>query len=342
MESMSRVSQKHIEELQKSRWGRAILTMVELHALSGGVVQELIDGINDLIADLNEELAELEFDFGVRTNEHNALVVKLEQDIQDAEIDVQRTDDTLENLLKPRRTQLRAKIGGLQENQAHNRKALDEATLIRKQQHEEYEALVAEYNAATGAVDEALALLSTLTNPSLIQVKKFHHSLRKIEARIRPHTQQATLIKALITLAAEQNFSDQGIIGEIVNKLNEFRNQVVQALNDLTATEADNVADFEERVAALDAEYAEFQRGINQANIDLTAVQDKIDELMAFLAQRDADRKCFMAQLDLENTQYAEETEIYTDLKNEYLRELAIAEQALGLVEGVDFSNIKV
>jgi len=43
-----------------------------------------------------------------------------------------------------------------------------------------------------------------------------------------------------------------------VNKLNEFRSSVVDALNALTATEAENVAAYEERVAALNAEYADF------------------------------------------------------------------------------------
>ena len=96
--------------------------------------------------------------------------------------------------------------------------------------------------------------------------------MRKIEARIRPHTEHATLIKALIALAASQNFSDQGLLGEIVSKLNEFRTAVVDALNDLTATEADNVAAFEERVDSLNAEYAEFQRTIAAVTVDLTAV----------------------------------------------------------------------
>jgi uncharacterized protein with GYD domain len=50
------------------------------------------------------------------------------------------------------------------------------------------------------------------------------------------------------------------MLGEIVNKLNEFRTAVVDALNDLTATEAENVKDFEERVDALNAEFAEFGR----------------------------------------------------------------------------------
>jgi len=81
----------------------------------------------------------------------------------------------------------------------------------------------------------------------------------------------APMIKALITLASNQNFSDQGIIGSIVDALNEFRVEVVNALNELTANEAQAVADFEARVEQLDAEYAEFQRAINKTNIDLVA-----------------------------------------------------------------------
>jgi hypothetical protein len=47
-------------------------------------------------------------------------------------------------------------------------------------------------------------------------------------------------------------------------------------LNALTATEAENVAAYEERVDALNAEYAEFQRTIAAVTVDLTAVNDKI------------------------------------------------------------------
>lgn len=46
--------------------------------MAGGPVQELIDAIEELINDLEEELEDLEFNFKVRTNEHNALVVGLE------------------------------------------------------------------------------------------------------------------------------------------------------------------------------------------------------------------------------------------------------------------------
>jgi hypothetical protein len=103
IEGASRATQKQIDELGKSKWGKTMLNMIELHAMAGNIVDELITGIEDLIADLNDQLNNLDFNFNVRTNEHNALVMKLEQDISDAVIDIQRSDDVLENLLKPRR-----------------------------------------------------------------------------------------------------------------------------------------------------------------------------------------------------------------------------------------------
>lgn len=54
--------------------------------------------------------------------------------------------------------------------------------------------------------------------------------------------------------------------------MNEFRSAVVDALNDLTATEAENVAAFEERVEDLNAEFASFGRQIATVTVDLTAV----------------------------------------------------------------------
>lgn len=52
------------------------------------------------------------------------------------------------------------------------------------------------------------------------------------------------------------------------------------------------------------------------------------------------DAETFQETLDLENSQYAEETQIYTDLKNNYLRELGVTEEALRLVQSADLKSI--
>lgn len=107
---------------------------------------------------------------------------------------------------------------------------------------------------------------------------------------MRPHSKQAPIIKALIALASEQNFADQGIIGSIAGKLNEFRNSVVDAMNLATFNEGEAENEFKERCVQLEAEYAEFGRQISRITIDLDATNDKINELNEYAAQRDADR----------------------------------------------------
>lgn len=78
---------KMVEELQKTKYGSALLHMVQLHAMVQGPVQELEDAISELvicciislqISDLTEELTELDGDFAARTAEHNSDVVNLE------------------------------------------------------------------------------------------------------------------------------------------------------------------------------------------------------------------------------------------------------------------------
>jgi hypothetical protein len=46
-----------------------------------------------------------------------------------------------------------------------------------------------------------------------------------------------------------------------------------------------------------------------------------------------------VVQLDFENENYANEVDIYTNLKNEYLKELAISEQGLNVVNSADLGS---
>ena len=89
--------------------------------MASGPVGELIEAIEELVHDLTEGLENLDFDFQRRTNEHNSEVVALNQAIQDADIDVSRSEDVIDNLLVPRRDQLVSRIDNLVENQDNNR-----------------------------------------------------------------------------------------------------------------------------------------------------------------------------------------------------------------------------
>jgi hypothetical protein len=63
------------DDLMKTTLGRNLFTLVELHSAVGGPVEELLSAIEELIADLSEELNTLDFNFQARTNEHFSLTV---------------------------------------------------------------------------------------------------------------------------------------------------------------------------------------------------------------------------------------------------------------------------
>lgn len=107
-------------------------------------------------------------------------MIQYEQDISDAETDIGRTEDVIDNLLIPRRQQIQKKIDSITDNMEFNRKTLAEDTLLREQDHAAYEAAVAEYNEGIANVDEAIELLQSITNPSLMQIKKFQQSINKV------------------------------------------------------------------------------------------------------------------------------------------------------------------
>lgn len=64
--------------------------------------------------------------------------------------------------------------------------------------------------------------------------------------------------------------------------------------------------------------------------------------LTSLIAQLTEDKNNFTNQLELENSQYAEETQIYKELKDQMLQESAIAEEGHRLVTSVDLSSVKL
>jgi hypothetical protein len=330
-----------LAELKDSQWASFILNFAEVHLKTGGILQELVDSIRELIEDLETELTEVTKNFARRTDNHNRDVIRLEQEIADAAREIFNGNDMIDNVLFPTRRRYQQALNQLKDNIEQNRKALDEETLQRKNDHEAYVARAAEHQMAIDAIDECLQLLGTLTNPALMQVqsKRIQQNLAKVEHSFRSHDLFGPLIRALMELATEQNFADQGALGQIVKAFNELRVEIVNALNQENADEAEKQAEFEEREANLNAEHASFQRDVLIKNAELTACEEKITETSAFVDQRKVDQATLQAQLDAENTAYAQETEIFEALVAQYQRELGAAEKALEMLTQPSFED---
>ncbi|CAD8126665.1 unnamed protein product [Paramecium sonneborni] len=64
----------------------------------------------------------------------------------------------------------------------------------------------------------------TIDNLLFDEVKMFQNSIQKNEQSIQLRSKMAPFLKALIILASKQYFLDQGVIHQILQVLNEFRN----------------------------------------------------------------------------------------------------------------------
>lgn len=177
----------------------------------------------------------------------------------------------IDNVLIPQRARFESQLEQLKENIANNRKSLEEETFQRNKANEEYLSRVAEHSEAIEAIDLSLGLLSRLESPSLVQVQKIQQNLQRIDRSLKAHSIFAPIVRALVELATEANFADQGALKQIVTAFNELRVQLVNSLNQENADEAAAVKAFGERVTQLNSEHSQFQRDVLIKNAEIDA-----------------------------------------------------------------------
>ncbi|CAD8181678.1 unnamed protein product [Paramecium pentaurelia] len=337
--NMERHSEEVLAKLRESKWASFIVDFAEVELGSGGALTELVEAINQLIDQLEEELDDIHQAYSRRTDEHNRDVTRYEQEIQDADRDIFNGEDFIDNVLIPQKQRFQDALAQLKTNIEENRRILDSETVNRKKQHEQFLSNIAEINEAIGAVDESLGLLSQITNPSLVQFKRVQTNLGRIQNSFQNHSSFAPIIKALLELATEQNFTDQGSVQQLVKIFNELRVQFVDTLNQETADESAAETKFAERVAQLEKEFAEFQRAVLIKNSEIAANEQKLGETIVYVGQRKDDRATLQAQLQAENDNYASETDLYNRTVTEYNKEIEISKQALGLLTQPSFEQ---
>ena len=262
--------QQSMAQVRESKMGAWILDFAELHLQTQGYLEELVHAIEEVIVDLEKELDETHAVFNRRTGNHNKEVAKLTQFIEDAQREIFNGVDFSDNVLTPQRDRITATLRQLKQNIGANRQSLASETKTRKNDKEAFEARIADHNEAIAAIDECLELLSTITNPSLVQIKKIQGHIQNLHNKLKSHSTFAPIIRALLQMATEQNFANQDTLKEIVVNFNLLRVNLVDQVNQETSEEAVFAADFVARVAQLEKEHIEFQRLVMLRNAELT------------------------------------------------------------------------
>ncbi|KAM3137447.1 Trichocyst matrix protein T1-B [Paramecium bursaria] len=331
--------QQSLAQIASSGWGSWILNFSELHLQSEGALGDLLQAIEQLLDELSTELLEVHAKYRRRTDQHNRDVTRLEQEIQDIEREIFNAHDFIDNVLIPQGERFANQLEQLRANIENNRKSLTEETFQREQAHREFEDRAAEHTAAIEAIDESLQLLAQLKNPSLAQIQKVQSNLVKIENHLKKHSVFTPLVRALIELATEAGFADQGALSQILTAFADLRAQLVNSLNTETADENDAQKTFVARVAQLNGEHSEFQRAVVIKTAEIDANQAKLEYTEELLDQKIQDLATLNGQLQAENDDFAYETDLYNSLVAEYNKEIDASTKAYALLTQPSFKE---
>lgn len=336
---LTHVQEKKMKELQNEKWGHIIFELAELHSLAGGPLDDLVNAINQLVADLGDRIDELDEEYNDRSLFHQSEVTRIGSDISSAQISVSSTTNFLENILYPEQTKLEFNIASNNDAIDENNAYVVKLTFEREAQHEQYENRVTEANAALSAIDECLDIINQVSggNLSFAQGKSINKSMKKVVDTL-PKSTDEVLIKALVQLATEE-FADQSALLRVFEALKDVKSGIQ---NDLQAEhdEEDRLqAEFEAEVAARQKENRDYTKQNIITTGELKVIVDRIDTKEAFLAVRTQDLANSEVELEAENESFEAATSAWEDIRAELEREQAVANDTLEIVVQAGFKG---
>jgi hypothetical protein len=336
---LTSAQEKKIVELRQSKLGEIMLTLAELHLMSGGPVEDLNEALEALIEDITVKIEDNDAAYNERSIQNQIEVTRLEGLISDTEVQISNANNILENILYPALEELQSTLASQNQSVEENNAYVAAITAQREADHEVYESNVAEQNDALSAINECLEILGQLSsgNISLIQTKKFKTSLNKVVVSLKKSTNNS-MVKALISLA-NQEFANTGVILKIIDAFTGVKQGVLDALDLLHADEKAAVEHFEAEVTEREQDNKRLAREINITLGEIDGTENRIFEKEAYLADRQSTLAAFNAELDAEHEAFEEATAFYEDVRSELVREQAVANDAYGIIQNAGFGS---
>jgi peptidoglycan hydrolase CwlO-like protein len=76
-----------------------MMNLAELHLMTGGPLDELVDAVEEVVADLDRKIEKSHHEYQLRTDEHNREVSRINSEISTANEDIAHTTEFLQNVL---------------------------------------------------------------------------------------------------------------------------------------------------------------------------------------------------------------------------------------------------
>lgn len=174
----------------------------------------------------------------------------------------------INNVLFPMRDNLNKRLAQIGQFLEDNRRNLQSETLQRSKGHAQFVERINEHQDAISGVDECISLLQGITNTgslAQVQVNRFQTQIQAIERKVSQKETLGPLIKVIMELASQQNFSDQNLVKQLIDQFNTLRVNLVDSLNQEQADETATQKQFDDRVKSLNGEFVELQRQAKEA-----------------------------------------------------------------------------
>ncbi|CAK82783.1 unnamed protein product (macronuclear) [Paramecium tetraurelia] len=348
--------QSSIDELTQSKIGHMVIDLAEVTMRVTGAVDSLVEGVKAFGRQIEERLNLENTQWEVVESEHNAKVISLSSQANQAEFDINREKKVLNSELIPRLHELDDILLGLKAKQTDNTQSFKEAEAARNTQHESFVLTTTEFTDALRNIDEALDLLTDLfksgeVRAAFIEVSdeqkhKVNKALRQVKANTENFGHQySSFIQALTNLTEGFNFKDRQVLKEMCDFLNSLRLNIFDALTKAYKDEDSQKQQDELRRQQLTAEKAVFDQqyaDFYQEREDKTV---RISDVETLISTREADLKAYQDRLRTENNNYSANLKIHDDIVSSVQQELAVLAKALQVVQTppfLDFLNGRI
>jgi len=299
---------------------------MSLHVKAQGPLQDLPVLLQEIHDDLDTQTAQNEDQHNKDVQYCTDTILSLQNSIADHarqfNTNKQINKDATAALAK-----LEATLEELNTRLAANEKRTTEGTAQRAQQHDTYEADIADNIDAIDACGQAIQLLNALrSGTSFVQLKnKFSKVSERLQAtKSSKHAHIYTpIIKALAQITSK---ADQEIIGRILDLLTNLQSQLQAAKATIETTETTQAALWETELETLTEEHATLTSQIAQTELDIEDRQETIQ------VSDEAMKSHINAAVNAANTLTAVEAECkakeenYQNVKTELSRETEIVQ----------------
>jgi hypothetical protein len=262
------------KNLVKSSYGSLLYDMIALQVAAKGPFEFLVETIRALGKDQVESYKTEELRFNERSQLHFDLQDEYNLAISKSTLVIKATKKLLENDLKPTLSSVSLSIkrikADLEDNEI-NYKSLEQN---RESEKKNYEDRVKDYAELLNMVNKTLEFVGGLVEKedrSPISTNLLQTSLLKVQFEVRNilrkfnvfHGLYAPFAAALSEVTESKNkeiFSDQKMVGKIIELLNQLKSNFEENFADLRKQEERSTKNFQEQTSQLASERAVFQQ----------------------------------------------------------------------------------